>query len=232
MNSKSLCTTAAIETSTRTSGVALLDGERFTELALDARMTHSTTLQPQLEEVMRLSKTPRGAVELIAVSIGPGSFTGLRIGLAAAKALAYAWNIPIVGVPTLEAMAHNFPFDRVLTMLDAQRDCAYFQVFDRLKPLGEVKVETIEKIISSAASFEGETIVCGDAIGKIKKELPPNVRLAPINLRMPRAINVGLCARRLYSEGRVDNVMNLEPMYVRRSEAEVLWEKRHSSSAR
>lgn len=221
----------AIETATRTSSVAVLDGDRFTEINQDSRLTHSQTLQPQLEEALRLSGAPRGAatIEAIAISIGPGSFTGLRIGLAAAKALSYAWSVPIVGVPTLEALAMNFPFDRVLTMLDAQRDCAYFQFFDRTKALDEVKVGSIGKIMEQAESSGERITVCGDALKKIKT-LPSNVELAPINLRMPRAVNVGLLGRRLMADGAVDNVMNLEPKYVRRSEAEVLWEKRHAAS--
>ncbi len=222
----------AIETATRTSSVAVLDGDRFTEIDLDSRLTHSQTLQPQLEEALRLSGAPRGAaVDGIAISIGPGSFTGLRIGLAAVKALSYAWGVPIIGVPTLEALSMNFPFERVLTMLDAQRDCAYFQFFERTKALDEVKVGSIERIMSEAESFDGLTIVCGDALKKIKT-LPSNVALAPINLRMPRAVNVGLIGRQRLAAGLVDNVMNLEPMYVRRSEAEVLWEKRHAASER
>lgn len=225
MSWKNLC--IAIETATRTSSVALLDGDRFTELNLDSKLTHSQTLQPQLEEVMRLSKTPRGAIEMIAVSIGPGSFTGLRIGLAAAKALAYAWNVPIVGVPTLQALAYHFPFDRVLAILDAQKNRVYCQQFDRLTPVDEIAIRSIDELISDVARFGGEIIVCGDAIDKIRAELPGNVRLAPINLRMPRAVNVGICARALE---RVDNVMNLEPLYIRRSEAEDLWEKRHPAS--
>ena len=225
MNSKNLCT--AIETSSRTSGVAIFNGERFTELNRDAQLTHSETLQPQLEEVLRLSKTPRGAIDLIAVSIGPGSFTGLRIGLAAAKALAYAWNVPIIGVPTLTALAYHFPFDRVLTMTDAQKNRAYCQMFDRLTPLDEIKIKPIDEAISEVGLLEGEIIICGDAVDKIKCELPSNVRFAPPNLRMPRAVNVGLCALEMFARGKVDNVMNLEPLYIRRSEAEELWERRH-----
>ena len=131
----------------------------------------------------------------------------------------------------MEALSYNFPLSMVLTVLDAQRDCAYYQFFDRLKATDEVKVGSIEKIMSEAESIGEKIIVCGDALKKIKT-LPPNVELAPINLRMPRAVNVGLIGRRRLAEGLIDNVMNLEPLYVRRSEAEVLWEKRHAASER
>ena len=228
MSSKSLC--IAIETATRTSSVAVLNGDRFTELNQDAQLTHSQTLLPQLEEVLKQSGVPRGAIEMIAVSIGPGSFTGLRIGLATAKALSYAWNVPIVGVPTLEALAYHFPFDRVLTMMDAQKNKAYSQRFECLKAVDDIRVQSIEEIISTAGALGERIILCGDAVEKIKAELPSNVSIAPMNLKMPRAVNVGICARRLMAAGHVDNVMNLEPLYVRRSEAEVLWEKRHPSS--
>ena len=226
MSSKSLC--IAIETASRVSSVAVLDGDRFTELNQNSQMTHSQTLLPQLKEVLELSKVDRGSVELIAVSIGPGSFTGLRIGLATAKALSYAWGVPLIGVPTLEALAYHFPFDNVLTMIDAQKNRAYCQRFERLRAIGDIKVRSVEEIMEEVSASGDKVIVCGDAISKIK-EAPSNVEAAPINLRMPRAVNVGLCARRRMVEGLIDNVMNLEPLYVRRSEAEVLWEKRHPS---
>ena len=68
--------------------------------------------------------------------------------------------------------------------------------------------------------------MCGDVLHKIKVDLPSNVKIAPANLKMPRAANVALCGKFLLDSGREDNLMNLEPLYVRRSEAEVLWEKR------
>ena len=77
----------------------------------------------------------------------------------------------------------------------------------------------------SATEF-GEIIICGDVCHKIKN-LPDNIKIAPVNMRMPRAVNVALCGRELLAAGRIDNVMDIEPMYIRRSEAEVLWEQRN-----
>ncbi|MBO4780663.1 MAG: tRNA (adenosine(37)-N6)-threonylcarbamoyltransferase complex dimerization subunit type 1 TsaB, partial [Selenomonadaceae bacterium] len=163
----------------------------------------------------------------IAVSIGPGSFTGLRIGLATAKALSYAWNVKIIGVPTLSAMAYNFPAAKVLPMIDAQKNRAYCQLFDDTNALTEAEVLPIDEAISRAAQLDGKIFLCGDVLHKIKIFLPPNVRIAPPNLKMPRASSVALCGADLLSAGKIDNVMNLEPLYIRRAEAEVLWEKRH-----
>ena len=94
-----------IETSTRAAGVAVVsDGKILAEVIQESKSPHSETLQVQIEEVLKNSGVAE-KIDAVAVSIGPGSFTGLRIGLAAAKVLAYAWQIKIIGVPTLQAMA-------------------------------------------------------------------------------------------------------------------------------
>ena len=214
----------AIETATRAAGVAVIfDGKVLAESFRESPQSFSETLLPQVEEIIKIS----GAFEnldAVAVSIGPGSFTGLRIGLATAKALAYAWGIKIIGVPTLNAMAYNFPTAKVLPLLDAQKNRAYCQLFEKFSPLSKLEVKPIDEAVAELEKIDGEIFLCGDVLHKIKIPLPPNVKLAPPNLKMPRASSVALCAEDLNA---VDNVMNLEPLYVRRSEAEVLWEKRH-----
>lgn len=217
----------AIETATKAASVAVISEEKFlAEITCEDIKAHSETLMPQIEEVLKISGAKE--IDAVAVSIGPGSFTGLRIGLAAAKALAYAWQIKIVGVPTLQAISFHFPTNSVtvLPMLDAQKNRAYVQKFLNCSPQSEIEVKPIEEIISQAEKVNGEIFLCGDVLHKIKIPLPENVKLAPINLRMPRAVNVALCGKKLLDEGKFSNLMNLEPLYIRRSEAEVLWEKR------
>ena len=215
-----------IETATRAASVAVVfDGKILAESLRESPQSFSETLMPQVEEVIKIS----GAFEnldAVAVSIGPGSFTGLRIGLATAKALAYAWGIKIIGVPTLLAMSYNFPNAKVVPLIDAQKNRAYYQLFEDALSLTDLDIEPIDEIVSELGYAEGEFLLCGDVLHKIKVPLPPNVKLAPPHMRMPRASAVAWCAEDL---NRVDNVMNLEPLYVRRSEAEELWEKRHGS---
>ena len=218
---------AAIETATRAASVAVCNEDKFTEITQDSKLTHSETLLPQFKEVLAMSNVTKEMIEAIAVSIGPGSFTGLRIGLATAKALAYAWNVKIIGIPTLQALAYHFPFETVMPMIDAQKNRAYCQVFDKLKPLSEIEILSIDEAINKAATL-GEIVICGDICHKIKS-LPANVKIAPVNMRMPRAVNVALCGRDLLVDGKFSNVMNIEPMYIRRSEAEVLWEQRNNA---
>ncbi len=215
-----------IETATRAAGVALVSEEKIlAEITQDSRLTHSETLLPHIEKVLEISGVEK--IDAVAVSIGPGSFTGLRIGLAAAKALAYAWQIKIIGIPTLQAIAYHFPTAvTVLPMIDAQKNRAYVQAFRNCAALSDIEVRAIEEIVSAAGKIDGEVFLCGDVLHKIKTDLPPNVRLAPINARMPRASLVAICGKDLLDAGKISNVMNMEPLYVRRSEAEELWERR------
>ena len=217
-----------IETSTRAASVAVLfDGKILAESLRESPQSFSETLMPQVEEVIKIS----GAFEnldAVAVSIGPGSFTGLRIGLATAKALAYAWGIKIIGVPTLQALSYNFPSAKVLPLIDAQKNRAYCQLFQNFLPLSNLEVKPIDEAIAQAGQLDDEIFLCGDVLHKIKNPLPSNVKLAPPNLKMPRASSVALCAEDLK---KFDNVMNLEPLYIRRSEAEELWERRHGLSS-
>lgn len=217
-----------IETATRAASVAVIfNGKILAESLRESPQSFSETLMPQVEDVIKISGAFENLDE-VAVSIGPGSFTGLRIGLATAKALAYAWKIKIIGVPTLQALAYNFPAAKVLPLIDAQKNRAYCQLFEKTLPLSKLEVKPVDEAIAEAGQLDGEIFLCGDVLHKIKIPLPPNVKLAPPNLNMPRASSVAICAEDL---NKFDNVMNLEPLYIRRAEAEELWEKRHGQSS-
>ena len=125
-------TILAMDTATIVSSVAVATKERvLAELTAETRFTHSETLVVNIEEVLRLADVKREELSAVAVSLGPGSFTGLRIGLAAAKAIAYALSIPLVGVPTLEVLAAAFPSPGavVAPLIDAQKGNAYFSLY-------------------------------------------------------------------------------------------------------
>ena len=122
------------------------------------------------------------------------------------------------------AMSYNFPNAKVMPLIDAQKNRAYCQLFEDCSELSKLEVKPIDESIAEAGRLDDKIFLCGEVLHKIKIPLPPNMRLAPPNLRMPRASSVALCGEALKN---FDNVMNLEPLYVRRSEAEELWEKRH-----
>lgn len=219
-----------IDTATRAASVAVIfDGKILAETVRESPQSFSETLMPQVEEVIKVSGAFR-KIDAVAVSMGPGSFTGLRIGLATAKALAYAWGIKIIGVPTLDALAYNFPAAKVLPLIDAQKNRAYCQLFSDANAMTELEVRPIDEAVAELAKVDGEIFLCGDVLHKIKISLPMNVKIAPPNLKMPRASSVALLGKILLEAGKIANVMNLEPLYIRRAEAEELWEKRHGSS--
>ena len=225
-----------IETSSQVSSVAVVSDKKIVaEISTQTRFTHSETLLENIANVLKIAEVSEKDLKAIAVSIGPGSFTGLRIGLASAKSLAYAWKIPIIGVPTTEALAfHFFNCDaEIWQLIDAQKNSACLGRFSTVdgipKSIDEIKILPIVEILERAKNSNRNIILQGEIVNKKiegKIDLPSNIFLAPINLRMPRASCVAIAGFERLNSNRIDNVMNLEPLYLRRSEAEELFERR------
>ena len=122
----------AIDTATMVSSVAVADEKKLLgELTVQTRLTHSETLLPHIQQVLKMAGVAKNQLKAVAVSLGPGSFTGLRIGLGAAKAIAYGLNIPIIGVPTTEALAWHYPVPGIVTIpfIDAQKGNVYSGIY-------------------------------------------------------------------------------------------------------
>ena len=231
----------SIDTSSQVSSVAVLSAERVAaEISMQGALTHSETLMPHIETALRMARVEKSELEGIAVSIGPGSFTGLRIGLASAKMMAYALHIPLIAVPTLEALAHHYICEgvRLVPMMDAQKGNVYAQEFMwevgldglHLREKHALSILPLTEVIAGLENAEQPVILLGDAMQKkTTLALPANVRLAPIHARMPRAACVGLAALTRLARGEIDDPVTAVPLYLRRSEAEVLWEKRHGT---
>jgi tRNA threonylcarbamoyladenosine biosynthesis protein TsaB len=149
----------AIDTSTMLGGIALMDdiSGLIAEIRLNVKSTHSERLMTALDFALKQASISLSAIDAFAVATGPGSFTGLRIGLSTVKGLSYATGKPVVSVPTLEAFAYSFPFSRhpVCVMLDARRHEVYAAVFywqndgySRLLHETSLTVEKLLEIIS------------------------------------------------------------------------------------
>ena len=141
----------AIETSSLVSSVALLHEQTLrAELTIQARLTHSEQLMPHIADMLDKASVGKADIDGIAVSIGPGSFTGLRIGLATAKGLAFAWQTPIVGIETSTSLAWNFVgnADKICPLIDAQKGNVYASVYKWnrgiLETLDDVSVMPLE----------------------------------------------------------------------------------------
>jgi tRNA threonylcarbamoyladenosine biosynthesis protein TsaB len=212
----------AIETSTLAGGVALFDGERLVgEYLLDVSVTHSERLMVAVDRLLGDARWSPRELEALAVAIGPGSFTGLRIGLATVKGLALALSIPIAGVPTLDAMAASVPFAAlpVCPIVDARKGEVYASLF---RWDGEGMHREWDYLALGpdelAARFEEPVIVMGDAAASIRS---PFARLAPAARRRPSPACVGQLALPRLAQGDVVAPADLLPLYLRPSEAEL-----------
>ena len=235
----------SLDTSTQVSSVAVLkEGRLAAEITMQAKLTHSETLLPHIEQALRMAGVKKEELTGIAVSIGPGSFTGLRIGLAAAKAMSYALRIPIVGVPSLEALAlhYRMPGVTIFSLMDAQKKNVYVEqlAWQRegsdlaLVVQSPVEVQPLADVLAEAGKLaaDGRTVVLvGDIVqkrfagkdGRATGKMP-----LPDGVLLPRASHVAWLGAERLAKGEADNVMDLEPIYIRKSEAELLWAKHHA----
>lgn len=216
----------AIETSSRVGSVALVrDGEVARALSFEKGMEHGRLLQVKLDEVCRAEGVaPRRDIDAIAVSQGPGSFTGLRVGVACAKALAFAIERPVVAVCSFDALALNAPEDaeRVCASLDAKRGDVYYGVYERAGRdwirRGGPAVARPEDVV---AKLERPVWVLGDAARAHREAFSgEGVHIAPEEAWTVRAGAVGLLGHRMAIEGRFADPDALVPIYLRRPEAE------------
>jgi len=212
----------AVETSTLAGGVALLDGDRIVgECLLDVRATHSERLMPAIDRTLSDAGWRIDDVGGLAVAVGPGSFTGLRIGLSTVKGLALARAIPIAAVPTLDAMAAGLPFASlpVCPVIEARRGEVYASLYrwqghamrrewDWLAlPPGDL-----------AERFTEPVILLGDGAAAIRS---PYARLAPAARRMSSPSCVAQLGAERLARGEVVGVAALVPLYLRPSQAEL-----------
>lgn len=230
----------AIDTSTMVSGAAIASEDRLiAEITMQLKLPQSQVLLGHIKDVLNISRVDKHDLDAIAISIGPGSFTGLRIGLATAKMMAYALDIPVIAVPSLKALAYHYPVPNVYiaSTLDAQKGNAYVALYtwDSEKKdfitVQDVCVKDFKQIVAECNELDKPVVFVGDIAQKKADVIADlgneNVSLGLPHLCMPRAANVAMAAMPYLARGEFANIMNLEPIYIRRSEAEVLWEKRH-----
>lgn len=218
-----------IETATTQGSVALLGADGLvSEYTLNVEITHSERLLPALDRVLQDAGVGLERLEGIAVSIGPGSFTGLRIGLSTVKGLAYATGIPVVGVPTLEAMAWTLPAARwqVCPVLDARKQEVYAALFQHeregLRRLAEDQAVSPEAL---CGLIRKPTLFVGDGVAayreRFQRLLGEHFLLPPAANRGSRAACVAELGRGRLLAGERGEAASLAPTYIRPSEAEI-----------
>jgi len=225
------CVSAAIETSCRRGGVALGIGEELVEAAtFPADRRHAVQLVARLDELLARHRLSAGDLDEVYVSIGPGSFTGLRVGVTVARTLAQAGGVRCVGVPTAEAVAENaadLPGEHLAVVMDAKEGSVYAAVFGRRAgrwtPAGPTRALPAGRL---AAEVPKPITLIGEGLWH-HRLVGEGLRVADESLWLPLAEGVWAVGRRLARARRFEDFHPLRPLYLRRPEAVRLWEKRH-----
>lgn len=220
----------ALETSAKAVSVAVVeDGAVLAAAYQNIGLTHSVTLMPLMDGMLHNAGLTAADMDLIAVAAGPGSFTGLRIGVSAAKGLAWALGLPCCGVSTLEAMAENVRMfeGTVICAMDARRQQIYNAVFDCrggvLTRRCEDRAVALETLADELKNDTQPKIVVGDGAKLCDIYLNAqgiSCRMAPPDSRYQKAAGVALAAERLAQEGQTVTAQTLRPVYLRLSQAE------------
>ena len=217
----------ALESSAKAASCAVLaDGELLASAWQAAGLTHSRTLLPMVEGMLKNSELTMEAMDAVAVAAGPGSFTGLRIGIAAVKGLAWAAEKPCIPVSTLEAMAWPLAHleGSIVCAMDARRQQIYNAVFladsGALERLREDRALSLEEA-AAVAGLDGPMTIVGDGAQMCFEFFTArgiDCRLAPVHLRLQSAAGVALAAWRRRTE--TVSAQELMPVYLRLSQAE------------
>lgn len=230
--------TLAVDTATRTQVVALLDGDAVLEHRQRlVRYNHGSSLLGTLQEVLGAQRLGVSDCDLLVVGLGPGSFTGLRVGMATVKALGRAASVPVVGVSTLHAIAHPaaiaHPGAPIFAAIDAHRGQIYAGVF-------QADADGVSQtIVAERAWSEGELLKAfsehegaqflGQSLAKYPALLDA-VTLAPAWASVPHGAALAELGRAQFETQGAADLASLEPNYIRKSDAEINLEKRQASA--
>ena len=203
------------------------DGKIIGEFYLNTGFTHSQTLMAMVESVLKISGKSASDIDLYAVNSGPGSFTGVRIGVSAVKGMAYASDKPCIAVSTLESMAYNLLGNHavVCACMDARRQQVYNAVFrvegDKINRITEDRAISVADLLEELSGYEEEIILVGDGAALVYDSTDnEQIKLAPESTRYQRAASVAAAALEAYNRGEAISPAALMPSYLRLSQAE------------
>ncbi len=220
----------AFDSTARAASVAVLDnGALLGQYNIDNGFTHSELLLPMAENLLKSLGLDISEIELFAAAVGPGSFTGVRIGAALVKGLAFGRDIPCVEVSTLEALAENMSGTTglIVSVLDARRAQVYTATFDsngeEMKRISEDRAVAISELAQGLSDVCSDVYIVGDAYNSVYnafKRAGVNVKSTPPLARGGSAYSIGRVAYRIYTEGGAVSDRELSPRYLRMPQAE------------
>ncbi|MFM1515742.1 tRNA (adenosine(37)-N6)-threonylcarbamoyltransferase complex dimerization subunit type 1 TsaB [Helcococcus ovis] len=217
----------AIDTSTMMSSITIMEDNRIIgDFSISQEETHSEMLVPLVKRMLEDLKINLSEIDVYAVAKGPGSFTGLRIGVASIKAMAQVFDKPIIGISTLEAMAFSILNDnKILSIIDARGKRYFTGLYQYVNGKLVCYFEDIiqeNKLMQIVEENEKITIV-GEAIGKLPDILKNSekVVLAPASLNNAIGRNLCVIAKQRFKSGEIESYFDIAPNYLRKSQAEV-----------
>ncbi len=219
-----------IESSSLVASAAVVENEvTLAEYTVNYKKTHSQTLLPMIDEMMRLLDMEPSAVDAIAVSGGPGSFTGLRIGSATAKGLGLALKKPLIHVPTLDAMAYGLfgASGLICPMMDARRQQVYTGIYrfeERFEIVMEQSALAVADLAERLNALGERVIFLGDGVPVYEKQLAETLTVpycfAPAHVNRQRAASVAALGAVYFAEEKTETAAEHKPDYLRKSQAE------------
>ena len=212
------------------SAAVVEDDVLLSEYTVNHKKTHSQTLLPMLDEIVRMIELDLNDLDAIAVAAGPGSFTGLRIGAATAKGLGLALDKPLISVPTVDALAYNLYETKglICPLMDARRSQVYTGVYSfeqgKFQVVKPQEAVGIEEIIEKINKWNQEVIFLGDGVPVFRDRIETDCRVphyyAPAHVGRQRAAAVAALGAIYYKEGKIQNARDHQPEYLRLSQAE------------
>jgi len=216
-----MATILCLETSTTNCSVALSENGSVIALREDNSpgYSHAERLHVFIEEVLEEAKLKKSQLDAIAVSKGPGSYTGLRIGVSAAKGLCFALDKPLISIATLHSLAtkvsSNSPIDYIVPMLDARRMEAYTMVFDtNFNEVRSIKAEILDASSFDSLLRDGKVMFIGNAVEKFQK-VCEHTQAVFRSHELPSAQQMGVIAEAKYKKSDFEDVAYFEPYYLK-----------------
>lgn len=221
----------ALDSSGLVASVAIVEEEQtIVEYTVNYKKTHSQTLLPMLDEVVKMTEMDLQTIDAIAVSGGPGSFTGLRIGAATAKGLGLALEKPLIHIPTVDGLAYQLYGTEglICPIMDARRSQVYTGVYRFVKGRFEVVEEqmaiSVEELIDKLNQYGEQVTFLGDGVpvygNRLQEGLKVSYFFAPAHQNRQSAAAVGALAVQYYQLGKLESAAEHQPDYLRVSQAE------------
>lgn len=222
-----------IDTATMAGSVAVITEQQLiAETTVNTKTTHTERLLPMIDQTLRAASLTIQQIDAIAVASGPGSFTGLRIGVTTAKSLAYSIRKPLVGVPSLDALASQFLYTEVLIcpILDARKQEVYTALYrnteDHVQRISEYSVIAPQNLLKA---LHEPTLFLGDGVLAYRQQicevLGNHALFANPALMFPRASLIAKLGVDRLLTGTPDDSYAFTPLYLRKSDAEIHWER-------